>query len=276
VPPFRTFLVALVLFIFAAEHVTHQMALSAAENTRQAQARLATPQGRAQAAAERRADAAKALSESLQEAASDRADALKDPDEKPAQVEAAYARATAAAQARYARAMASAARIAQGSTAKADVAATGPRIEVDHSGDRWFKSGVKKAAANPDYYLSVVFTWAHRLAIALLPIVGLSLALVYRTRRGIFLYDHLLVAMNILSFSFLTNALGLILPSGLMAWWFGLVAIWTPINLFQTLRGAYGSSILGAILKTLVVWWITVTSSLVLLIGVLLFAVRQL
>ena len=145
---------------------------------------------------------------------------------------------------------------------------TGPK-----RADGWFKPGLKKAIANPDYYWTIVFNWAQRLAVILLPVVGLSLALVYRRRKDVFLYDHLLVAMNLLSFTFLTNAVGLVLPTVAMPYWFGLVAIWTPINLFQTLRGAYGSSILGAILKTLIVWWITVTASVILLTGLLLLAV---
>ena len=61
-----------------------------------------------------------------------------------------------------------------------------------------------------------------------------------------------------------------------MPYWFGLVAIWTPINLFQTLRGAYGSSILGAILKTLIVWTDHgVLVVCVLLTGLLLLAVAK-
>ena len=44
----------------------------------------------------------------------------------------------------------------------------------------------------------MVFEWGHWLAILLLPVLGLSLAMVYRRRKTIFLYDHLLVAMNIL------------------------------------------------------------------------------
>jgi hypothetical protein len=41
---------------------------------------------------------------------------------------------------------------------------------------------------------------------------------------------------------------------------FGLLSLWTPINLFQTLRGGYDSSILGALIKTFIVWLISVTS----------------
>jgi len=140
----------------------------------------------------------------------------------------------------------------------------------------WFKTGIKKASDNPDYYWSVLFEWGHRAAVVLLPIVGLSLALVYRKRKDIFLYDHLLVAMNILSFSFLVTAVGFLLPFGLAGWWFGLWAVWSLVNLFQTLRGAYKSSIVGAVLKTLIVWWIAAFSFFVLMIGLLVFALTQL
>ena len=270
VPPFRTFLVALLIFIFAAEHATHEQTLQQQRQKAAHEALLATPAGRAAEVTRIRAAAEKNLADDLKEAAGDRAESLKDPDEKPARVEAAYARHLKSAQDRHARALARADRVEQGLP---------PPVEVEGLGSNgkgaWFKPGIKKAVANQDYYWTIVFNWAQRLAVILLPIVGLSLALVYRRRKDVFLYDHLLVAMNLLSFTFLTNAAGLILPTVAMPYWFGLVALWTPINLFQTLRGAYGSSILGAVLKTLIVWTITVVSSLALLTGVLVLAVAQ-
>ncbi len=48
-------------------------------------------------------------------------------------------------------------------------------------------AGVRKATANPEYFLAAVFECRHRLALLLLPIVGLSLALVYRNRPRIFI-----------------------------------------------------------------------------------------
>jgi hypothetical protein len=121
----------------------------------------------------------------------------------------------------------------------------------------------------------VMFGWAHRLAVLLLPIIGLSLALVYMNKRQYFIYDHLLVATNLLSFSFLVNAIGMVLPGFLVATWLGIVSLWTPINLFQTLRGGYGSSIIGALLKTLVVWTISVTSFGILVACLMLFSLAQ-
>jgi hypothetical protein len=350
VPPFRTFLVALLLFIFAAEHAIH-VSQHHAEQAREAKAALlATPQGRAAEAASIRAEAVKDRDDDLKEATQDRdavlAEAavdrdaeLKDPDEDRAKVldryqkgaakaAADYQEAVAKAQADYAQTIATADQIAAGKlpegmgltpeeTRKAEAAKIRslslngevPSVTIHDDGEvttgataippeaqaaikearakghdpskavrwngGWLKESIAKARENPEFYQMVLFTWGHRLAVLLLPIVGLSLALVYRNKPKFFIYDHLLVAMNLLSFAFLTNALGLVLPDPVKVWWFGLLVLWTPVNLFQTLRGAYGSSIVGATLKTLVVWFVTALSFSLLLAGLALLALAQ-
>jgi len=284
VPPFRMFLVALLLFIFAAEHATHELQLENARDHAAQVRRLATPQGRAAEAAKIRAEAKTDLDKELKEAADDRAGELKDPSEDKARIEQSYQAAVARERKVYDREMARADRVASGqASAKAvvDLALNGEALEA--GGDKgetkvkaeWFRDGLRKAIANPEYYLTVMFGWGHRLAVLLLPIVGLSLALVYSRRRQFYIADHMLVAMNILSFSFLTNAVGLILPFSVMGWWMLAVALWTPVNLFQTLRGAYGSGVVGAALKTLLVWTITVVSFLVLLLVLMAFTLTQ-
>jgi len=278
VPPFRTFLVALLIFIFAAEHATHELQAANAAQKQARAAALATPQGRASLAAADRAEAMKDRDSDLADAAKDRDDDLKDPDENRAAVLARYAAATAQANARYVAAMARAARTAQGVDVRPPIP-TSVKLNVEDEGKArrrsWLNQGIRRAIDNPEYYLTVMFAWGHRLAVLLLPIVGLSLALVYRKRREIFIYDHLLVAMNLLSFGFLINAAALMTPPSLV--WYALVAaaVWTPINLFQTLRGAYGSSVLGAVLKTMIVWWVSVVSFFVLVTAVLLVALAQ-
>ena len=274
VPPFRTFLVALLIFIFAAEHATHEIQAAQDAQTKTRAAQLATPQGRARAAAAERAEAVKDRAGDLADAAKDRDEDLKDPDENRAKVLARYAAEAARVNDRYANAMAKADRIAQGLPAGPPTVTSTLQIEQNGKVHRlsWFKNGLQRAVANPEYYLTVMFAWGHRLAILLLPILGLALALVYRRRREIFLYDHLLVAMNLLSFAFLANAAALLMPPSLVWWALLAVALWTPVNLFQTLRGAYGSSLLGAGLKTVVVWAISVFSFFVLMLGVMLVA----
>jgi hypothetical protein len=276
VPPFRTFLVALLIFIFAAEHATHELQAADDAQHRARAAQLATPQGRASIAAADRAEAVKDRDGDLADAAKDRDDSLKDPDESRAKVLARYAKATARINDDYAYAMAKAEGVAQG-LPQGTTVTTNLQVNAGGKAHRlgWFKSGLRRAIASPEYYLTVMFAWGHRLAVLLLPIVGLSLALVYRRRREIFLYDHLLVAMNLLSFAFLANAAALLLPTSLVWPGLGVVALWTPINLYQTLRGAYGSSRIGAVLKTAIVWWISVFSFFVLMIGVMLVALAE-
>jgi hypothetical protein len=348
VPPFRTFLVALLLFIFAAEHAIHSAQHHAEEEAHKRAELLATPHGRAAEAARLRAEAVKDRDASLKEAATDRDailaetakdrdEELKDPDEDRAKVLERYERGAAKARADYQEGVAKAQTDYAEGVAKADQIAAGklpegvgltpeqarkadaarirslslngevPAVTIHDDGHvetgamppeaqaalkeaaakghdpskalrwsgGWLKESIAKARENPEFYVLVLFTWGHRMAVLLLPIVGLALTLVYRNKPKFFIYDHLLVAMNLLSFAFLTNALGLVLPDVLKPWWFGLLVFWTPVNLFQTLRGAYGSSILGATLKTLIVWWATALSFSLLLVGLALLALAQ-
>ncbi|MBS0363410.1 MAG: DUF3667 domain-containing protein [Proteobacteria bacterium] len=269
IPPFRAFLVALVVFIFAAQNMTHRSTVISQANVARENAKLATPQGRAEAAAKRRTDAAKELQDELNEAAADRDGQLKDKDVSRERTLAAYDRQAAKAQARYQRNLHRADRVAQGLPAKdpAEAQTSPPGAE------KWFQRGIKKATDNPDQYWNVVFDWGHRAAVVLLPIVGLSLALVYRRRKDLFIYDHLTVAMNLLSFGFLVSAVGFLLPFSAMGWYFATAAVWSLVNLFQTLRGGYGSSVAGAAIKTLLVWSITGFASAMLLTGLLVLAV---
>ncbi|MBS0295073.1 MAG: DUF3667 domain-containing protein [Proteobacteria bacterium] len=283
VPPFRTFLVALLLLIFAAEHAVHELRQDDERRKQAHLAALATPQGRAQESARMRAQADKDRAEALAEAQRDRANDLKtaENDHERAGVERAYQREVAVAESIHTHSMIRADAAARGQVLSAEAvrqlaAKAGEKSAPRRHKDSWYGEGKRKAAANPEYYMAVVFGWAHRLAVLLLPIVGLSLAAVYANRKDLFLYDHLLVAMDLLSFGFLTNALGLVLPQVLWPWWFGLLALWTPVNLFQTLRGAYGSSVLGAVSKTLVVWTLSGLTFAILVTALLVFSLTQL
>jgi hypothetical protein len=277
-PPFRTFLVALLLFIFAAEYASHR---NTEFNARQEAARAAllkTPQGRASESARLRAEAVKERDADLAEAAHDRDDDLKDPDANRPKTLDRYQRAVERVQARYAVDMDRADRVAQGlpPPTKEETLKRLGLSDSEIEKPSWWKDGLHKATANPEYYMMVLFTWAHRVAVLLLPIMGLSLALVYFTKRRYFIYDHLLVAMDLLSFAFLTNAVALVLPAPLTGWALGVATLWWPVNLFQTLRGAYGSSVVGALLKTAIVWTVTVFSFACLLTGLLVFSLTQL
>jgi len=349
VPPFRTFLVALLLFIFSAEHAIHGFRHKE-ELKEEAEAHaLATPQGRKAKADEVRKEVESDRKERLGDAIARRDEALKEESVDKAAIAKEYADDVKRVEERYALLMteaqalqdnpnagaealaklhgksaeaaeqirgmdfqspdkleAGANKIAEGqiagqrfnivvpdkdpapvkvgsepghADAKAPAQSAEPPKAAEHgkSGGKswWFKENLAKAVANPDYFLLVMFGWAHRLAVLLLPITGLSLALVYVNKRQYFIYDHLLVATNLLSFSFLIYAILFVLPGALVPWFLAIVQIWAPINLFQTLRGGYGSSVFGALLKTFIVWMISMTSFGLLVGGLMVFTLSQ-
>ncbi len=146
--------------------------------------------------------------------------------------------------------------------------------ELDASGmkPKWLKDDLVRALDNPERFFTALFTWGHRLALLLLPIVGLSLGMLYigKKHRRFFLYDHLLVAMNLLSFIFFTLAAEFALPETVKPIAIPILLAWTLLTFFLTLKGGYGSSTLGAILKSLILWLMT-TFSFSLVLGLAMF-----
>ena len=153
----------------------------------------------------------------------------------------------------------------------------GPNKAPNHHSplNSWLRERIHRAVANQEYYTMVLFTWAHRLAILLLPILAGLLALVYVRRRQFYGYDHLIVAMQFLSFEFLIFALAWVIPDPARGWALLIATAWTPVNLYMTLRGAYGSGVITAGLKTLFLWFSTLFLFGLLMIGLFTLALAE-
>ena len=141
--------------------------------------------------------------------------------------------------------------------------------------DRWLEASIDKAVHNREFYLMLVFQWAHRLAILMLPILAGILTLLYVYKRQFYVYDHLVVSMQYLSFCFLLWGVMFVLPHWLRQWVVLPAVCWTPFNLYLVLRTAYGSSRIGAGVKALFVWSATVVVFGVLTAGLLVIALNQ-
>ncbi len=284
VPPFRTFLVALLLFIFASESLTHHLAKEVEHQTEEAAHALHDPVA-LKVHADEMVKAAQA--DYVKEKASaeqDRAASLKDAenDKERADVEAGYAQDMAEAKADYDKVIADPVAAA---TSDLELKTRGMSVVQDENfsvstlgheqkGPGSLKDKIQKATKNPEALTLTMFGWGHRLAVLLLPLMTLVLGALYFYRRKFYLFDHFLVACNLMSFIFLTNAIVLALPQSIMAWGFGILTVWTPVNIFMTLRGAYGSGIFGAIVKTLMLWFTTTISFVFLLAGIFLVSVN--
>ncbi len=296
VPPLRLFLVALLLFMFAAEAKLEHLREAGLERAHAAAA-PASPAKVKAAADAIRADALKEYAESAKDAQDDYADALKDA-KTPAE--------KTLAEAQYKRDLGIAANVRDVTVGTADQAAAHPSgdlglfsVTPEKAREQALESerklaqeppatsaagkinavvhhAVNKVMSNLDLFYVNLFTWGHRLAILLLPIMGLSLGLVYVYNRKYFIYDHLLVAANLMSFSFLTNAVMLAVPDVAGGYLAMALMVWTPINIFMTLRGAYQSSIIGALIKTVILWSVATTAFFLLVAGVTYMAMMSL
>lgn len=140
----------------------------------------------------------------------------------------------------------------------------------------WLRQHTQRALANPGYFELVVFTWAHRLAILLLPIFAIQLALLYAWRTEFYLHDHLVVSVQFLSFAFLLTGLAWLPLGPLHNTAIAVATLWVPVNLYQLLRSAYGSSVAGALARTAWLWLSTQIVFIVLVLGLLLLGLAQL
>ena len=140
---------------------------------------------------------------------------------------------------------------------------------------QWLKAHIGRATQKRELYIMLVFQWAHRLAVLMLPILASLLSLVYIRKRQFYVFDHLVIAMQYFSFCFLIWAVACAMPNFNSSIWTFAALIWTPFNLYLILRAAYGSSRLGAAVKAVTVWLATVTSFACLLTGLLVFALNE-
>lgn len=139
----------------------------------------------------------------------------------------------------------------------------------------WLRDHIGRAVQNRDYYFVLVFEWAHRLAVLMLPILAGLLTLCYVYKRQFYVYDHLVVAMQYLSFCFLVWAPVWVAPKWLSYALLPVAAVWTPFNLYLILRTAYGSGRVGAAMKAFVLWSSTVVVFGLLLVGLLAYVLNQ-
>jgi hypothetical protein len=141
--------------------------------------------------------------------------------------------------------------------------------------ESWFRYRIKRAEDNQEYYKLVLFTWAHRLAVLLLPILAALLAGLYARRKKFFVYDHLIVAMQFLSFEFLIFAVAWLIPDPVRVWALLTATVWSPVNLYMILRGAYGSGAITAGIKTLFLWFSALFLFVALMVGLLTLALAE-
>ena len=136
---------------------------------------------------------------------------------------------------------------------------------------QWADQRSRKAMANREQFWMVLETWAHRLAILMLPMGALILTGLFAFQKRFFVFDHLVFTMHSLSFQgvLMSTATLLSMPMGGYAGWLYLAA---PVHLFVHMRKVYGTGVPGTLLRMALLFiasWIGVMilMAMLLLIG---------
>jgi len=118
--------------------------------------------------------------------------------------------------------------------------------------DNWLDATWKKAKSNPELLIYKLQSEAYKYSWLLIPISVPFVWLLFAWRRRFTLYDHTVFVTYSLCFMMLA----LLLASAGAKWGFAPLVVvpvlYAPVHLYRQLRGAYGTSVLGAMVRTLV------------------------
>jgi hypothetical protein len=131
----------------------------------------------------------------------------------------------------------------------------GTKWEADM--EHWLEERVKAIRDDPERFFLILEIWAHRVAVLTLPVSALLLSILFVFQRRFYFFDHLVFSMHSLSFQLLllTTILVLSLLVGPVAWWLILLM---PIHLYKHMRGAYGSGRVWTVVRMGLLFWGTV------------------
>jgi hypothetical protein len=139
-----------------------------------------------------------------------------------------------------------------GTNPEAKVSGNGAERGNFNTGLEWFDAMTKGASKNPDLLAYKLKTYAYKYSWALVPISVPFIWLLFFWRRDVGLYDHAIFAIYSLSFMSLgVVALVLLGKAGVSSAIIALAAMLIPpVHMYKQMKGAYGLSRFGAILRT--------------------------
>jgi hypothetical protein len=132
----------------------------------------------------------------------------------------------------------------------------------------WLTQRFKAVADDPERFFNTIEQWAERFAFLLMPMSTILLSLIFVFQRRFYVFDHAIFSMHSLS------AMGLLLTAVLLLdRVFGDVAdfaLWlAPVHLFAHMRGVYGVSWWGALIRMFVLFIASSVGFALLLMGLI-------
>lgn len=154
----------------------------------------------------------------------------------------------------------------------------GESTETGEQHNRWPAPGsridqtIKQVQNNPELLIYKLKTNAYKFSWALIPLSVPFMWLLFFWRRDIHLYDHAIFVTYSISFMmllFIALALGSLVGAGAAIWGWAFVLI-PPLHIYKQLRGAYGISRSGALVR---LFFLLIFASIVLSLFVVLLSV---
>lgn len=165
--------------------------------------------------------------------------------------------------------------------AKAKAALASKPVEVRLLGGRsapaehWLKDRLTKAIDDPERFLMAMEQWSERFAFLMLPLAAGLLSLLFVFQRRFYVFDHTIFALHSLA------AAGLILTAWLLlklviGGWAQLLWLVLPVHLFVHMRGVYGASIAGTLIRMLLLFLGSVFGFGIIMLGLVITALNAL
>jgi hypothetical protein len=139
----------------------------------------------------------------------------------------------------------------------------------------WLRAHVGAAVDHPDALLSAMGAWAHDFAFLTLPLSGLLLSIIFIFRRRFVLFDHLVFSMHSLSFQGLLFT-GFVVGEALVGSTAQYLLWLSPVHLFAHMRGVYGTSIFGTLLRMAILFTLSCIIVSLMMMGLLVVGLATL
>jgi len=138
----------------------------------------------------------------------------------------------------------------------------------------WLRVHISRALDNPQRLTDAMQERAHDFAFLMLPISAFLLAAIFMFRRGFVLFDHFVFSMHSLSFQGLLISALMLLHLVFGGAWLLLVA--SPVHLFVHMRGVYGTSTVGTLIRMAVLFVLSAVAFSVLLAALVIVGLEGL
>lgn len=133
---------------------------------------------------------------------------------------------------------------------------------------QWLRDRLERTLADPERFQLILEQWSERFSFLMLPISAIFLSFIFIFQRKFFIFDHTIFSLHSLS----AVGMGIILSLGLTPFiddWAFLPLLAAPVHLFTHMRGVYGTSVIGTLVRMMFLFIGSITAAILLMLGLI-------